>query len=348
MKRTLQTLLVLLVCGGTFFVTNPVGYAEKKPPAHTMDHWDDPYECVGCHWERYADWSSSQMSRAYTGDFFQAQFFQYVVKDAARDPQIKDAAADCIGCHSPSAFLSDILLPPESPLLDNFWNQTWPWLDSYRTAGQVVSGAGRDELRRPSALAYRHSLPRARQGADRGIFCDFCHSTKSIAGREPFNHNYRPEAGPGRNTKRADLEFPWAPYHETQVSELFESADLCGICHNEKNSFGLWVKATQREWLETDYAGRDIVCQWCHMPPRAGKPAKMGRERPWNHAHWFGGGFTGFVEGAARIKLRLAHETVVPGTVVPLEGYGQRHCHGPSVPHRVYGRARRLAAPVCL
>ncbi len=152
-----------------------------------------------------------------------------------------------------------------------------------------------------------------------GVFCDFCHSTQSFSGREPFNHNYRADAGPGRNTKRADLQFPWAPYHKTQVSELFESADLCGICHNERNSFGLWVKATQHEWSETDYAKRDIVCQWCHMPPRPGKPAKMGRERPWNHAHWFGGGFTGFVEGAARIKLRLAQETVVPGTAVPLE-----------------------------
>ncbi|UCD49279.1 MAG: hypothetical protein JSW27_17320 [Phycisphaerales bacterium] len=319
MKRTAQIILIVSACCGTFFVTNPAGSAGRAEPKHTMDHWDDPYDCVGCHWERIADWSSSQMSRSYTGDFFQAQFFKYVVKDAARDPAVKDAAADCIGCHAPSAFLSGVLTPPEPALKDNFWNQAWPWPDSYRTAGQLKTGLDDKQLNEPSRQTYRNILPVAKQGADRGVFCDFCHSTVSTSDRQPFNHNYVVDAGPGRNTKRADLEFPWAPYHKTQVSELFESADLCGICHNEQNPFGVWVKATQQEWLETDYAERDIVCQWCHMPPREGKPAKMGPERPWNHAHWFGGGFSGFVEGVARTKLHVPQETVTPGTTVPLE-----------------------------
>ena len=298
MKGTVQTVMIVWVCWGALLAAGPTGRAAERKPAHTIDHWDDPYDCVGCHWERFADWSSSQMSRSYTGDFFQAQFFQYVLKDAARDPQVKDAPADCIGCHSPSAFLADVIVPPESPIRDNSWNQAWPWLDSYRSAGQLKNGQGRTDLNWPSGRAYADGPPMTKQGADRGVFCDFCHSIKSIADRQPFNHNYVPDAGPGHNTKRADLEFPWAPYHETQVSELFESADLCGICHNEQNGFGVWVKATQQEWLETDYAARDIVCQWCHMPPREGKPAKMGRERPWNHAHWFGGGFTGFEVGS--------------------------------------------------
>ncbi len=284
-----------------------------------MDHWDDPYDCVGCHQERFADWSSSQMSRSYTGDFFQAQFFKYVVKDSARDPQVKDAAADCIGCHAPSAFLSGVLMPPASTRPDNAWNPAWPWPDSYRTIGQLKTGLEDKQLTERPAQTYRNVVPTVKQGADRGVFCDFCHSTKSIAGRQPFNHNYIADAGPGRNTKRADLEFPWAPYHKTQVSELFETADLCGMCHDERNSFGVWVKTTYQEWLETDYAEREIVCQWCHMPPREGKPAKMGRERPWNHAHWFGGGFSGFVEGAARAKLKVPQESVTPGTTVPLE-----------------------------
>jgi hypothetical protein len=232
---------------------------------------------------------------------------------------MKDLAGDCIGCHSPSAFLSGQIPPPRSRLGDNSWNQDWPWLTSFRSLGQLKQGMNSEAVNPPDQPRYRNSLPVSKEGADRGVFCDFCHSIKGISARQPFNHNYRPDAGPGRNTKRADLEFPWAPYHETQVSELFESADLCGICHNEQNTFGVWVKATHREWSDTMYADRDLVCQWCHMPPREGKPAKMGRERPWNHGHWFGGGFTGFVEGAARVKLRFYEQSVPAGDTIPLE-----------------------------
>ncbi|MBM4028075.1 MAG: hypothetical protein FJ280_22175 [Planctomycetes bacterium] len=183
----------------------------------------------------------------------------------------------------------------------------------------MQQGLRSEAVNPPYEQRWRNSLPAPKHGADRGVFCDFCHSIRSIANRQPFNHNYMPDAGPGRNKKRADLEFPWSPYHGTQVSELHEGADLCGICHNEKNPFGVWVKATQIEWSDTVYARRDISCQWCHMPPRAGKPAKMGRERPWNHAHWFGGGFTGFVEGAAAVTIHFHEDTVPPGSIVPLE-----------------------------
>ncbi len=319
LKRIGQTMLILSACGGALLLAKPLRSVADREQTHEMDHWDDPYDCLGCHQERYADWSSSQMSRAYTGDFFQAQYFQYAVKDAARDPKMQGLDADCLGCHSPSAFLSGVVPPPPVDSPDNFWDRAWPWMDSYRTIGQVQTGLQYGPLRENLARVGTSPLAEAKQDADRGVFCDFCHSISGLAERDPVNHNYRVDAGPGRNTKRADLEFPWAPYHKTQVSELFETADLCGLCHNERNPYGVFVKATQIEWLDTDYADRDIVCQFCHMPPREGKPAKMGRERPWNHAHWFGGGFTSFVEGAARVKLHLDADTIAAGSTVPLE-----------------------------
>ncbi len=316
MKRTVFLSVIVATCGGVLVVPSLV---QARKQEHVLDHWEDPYHCIGCHQERFVDWSAAQMSRAFTGDFFQAQYFQHAVEDAQRDPQLKELAADCLGCHSPSAFLSDLVPPPTSREVDNYWDRDWPWLDSYQTLGQARQGLDSEAVNPPHESRWRNSRPVAKQDADRGVFCDFCHSIKGIENRQPVNHNYVPDAGPGRNTKRADLEFPWSPYHETQVSELHESADLCGICHNERNTFGVWVKATHNEWSETRYAKRDLVCQWCHMPPREGKPAKMGRERPWNHAHWFGGGFTGFVEGAAKVMLRLDADTVRAGTTVPME-----------------------------
>jgi len=319
MKRILQAVVIAAVCCGMLLFTGSAGSARREKREYAMHYWEDPGDCLGCHYERFVDWSSSQMSRAYTGDFFQAQYFQYAVEDSQRDPQMKDLAGDCLGCHSPSAFLSGQVPPPKSKLGDSYWNQDWPWLGSYQSLGQMKKGLDSPAVERVYADRWQNSLPVDKEGADRGVFCDFCHSIAGTSDREAFNHNYRPNAGPDRNTKYADLEFPWSPYHKTQVSELFESADLCGICHNERNTYGVWVKATQREWSETTYANRDIVCQWCHMPPREGKPAKMGRERPWNHQHWFGGGFTGFVEGAARVKLRFHDEDVSAGTTAALK-----------------------------
>jgi hypothetical protein len=284
MKSAIQKILVVGAGFAALLLTG-LGGAGEKGPAHLLDHWDDPYDCLGCHQERHQDWSTAQMSRAYTGDFFQAQYFKYAVRDSRRDEKMRGLDADCVGCHSPSAFLSGQVPPPKSARPDNYWIKLDP--------------------------------PPVKKGADRGVFCDFCHSIQGFTGSDPFNHNYRPDAGPGRNAKRADLEHSWAPYHPTRVTELFETAELCGICHNEQNTAGVWVKATHREWSETMYADRGIVCQICHMPPREGKPAKMGPMRDWNHRHWFGGGLTEFVEGAARIKINLEQNQVEAGGSVP-------------------------------
>jgi hypothetical protein len=43
----------------------------------------------------------------------------------------------------------------------------------------------------------------------------------------------------------------------------------------------------------------------------------MGPARDENHRHWFGGGLTEFVEGAARIKIQLDHKEVAAGSSVP-------------------------------
>ena len=256
---------------------------EKEASAHyRYDYWEDPYECAGCHRERFLDWQTSQMSRSYTGDFFQAQYFKVALKDADRDEGVAAVRHECIGCHSPSAFLSGDIPPKSSATMDTQWKQA-------------------------SGVKHR---------ADRGVFCDFCHTVKAHKDLEPFNFNYVSEATAGIDRKRADLQFPWSPHHETVVSELHETAEFCGICHNEKNGNGVWVKATHREWAESEYAVKGITCQACHMPPRAGKPARMGGERPWNHEHNFGGGFASFVEGAARVSLEMEKVGVRPGAAV--------------------------------
>jgi len=237
------------------------------------NHYDNPQVCLGCHIEKFETWKTSQMSKAFTGDFFQAQYNKLAVVDAGRDEKVKGLTAGCIGCHSPSAYKAGDYppMPVDSDKIDSFWNQ------------------------KGGIKLY----------ADRGVFCDFCHTIEDFEGTAPFNHNYVSNATPEIDPKRGDLEFPWSPYHKTERSELHEDAQFCGICHNELNDFGVWVKATEIEYQEGPYPAKYIACQDCHMPPIAGKPAKMGPARDEHHDHWFGGGFTGFVEGAAKITINI-------------------------------------------
>ena len=141
--------------------------------------------------------------------------------------------------------------------------------------------------------------------ADRGINCDFCHTIGGFENEIPFNHDYISDATEGIDPKYGDLEFPWSPHHKTETSDFFEAPPICATCHNELNPYGIWVKATEHEYTESVFPQKQISCQVCHMQHMGGKPAKMGINRPHNTNHWFGGGFTNFVEGAARIQINM-------------------------------------------
>ena len=282
-------IILVLILAVVFFVSillanGRMNFSPKITDKKTQEkykHFENPQVCLGCHVEKFEMWETSQMSRAFTGDFFLAQYYKLAVVDAERDEKVKGLAGGCIGCHSPSAYLAGDYppTPADSDKIDTFWDQE------------------------EGIKLY----------ADRGVFCDFCHTIEDYEGTLPFNHNYINAATEEVDPKRGDLEFPWSPYHDTARSELHEDAQFCGICHNEKNDFGVWVKATEIEYQESPYPAQYIACQDCHMPPVEGKPAKMGPARDENHDHWFGGGFTGFVEGAAQVTLNLDKTEWRPG-----------------------------------
>lgn len=242
-------------------------------------YFEDPLVCSGCHWDKFARWNVSQHSKGFTGDFFQEQFYQLVLPSLSYDSKVADAHVGCIGCHSPSAFLSEDYIPLKTKNPDNHWNRG----NGYKSR------------------------------ADRGIFCDFCHTLDDFENDPPFNHDYISRATAEVDAKGGDLEFPWSPHHKTKTSEIFEDPVICATCHNELNPYGVWVKATEHEYTESVYLHRGIVCQTCHMQPMGGKPAKMGILRPHNTDHWFGGGFNEFVEGAANVSIQLEKSEIKQG-----------------------------------
>jgi len=266
-------------------LTGMKGTGDPENQKKKYHYFENPAICSGCHWDKYETWSSSQHAKGFTGDFFQAQFYKNVLPSRVLGPEVANAQEDCIGCHSPSAFLSGDREPAASRQTDNHWDP----MEDYRTR------------------------------ADRGIFCDFCHTLDRFENDPPFNHDYISHSTAEVDIKRGDLEYPWSPHHETMTSEIYEDVPICASCHNELNPYNVWVKATHHEYSESEFAERGIPCQSCHMQPMGGKPAKMGYLRPHNTDHWFGGGFEEFVEGAAGVYIQEIPEQVSKGQELDFE-----------------------------
>ena len=110
-----------------------------------------------------------------------------------------------------------------------------------------------------------------------GVSCDFCHTVKDVDlvhGWSPFVVDPGPiKRGPFAYTK---------PFkgHEAEYSALHRAKPLlCAGCHEFKNSNGLLVLSTYSEWKLSQYAGRGISCQDCHMALVPGSKVKEGLEQ---------------------------------------------------------------------
>ena len=82
--------------------------------------------------------------------------------------------------------------------------------------------------------------------------------------------NFIAEPGEAMQGTRAGVE---SPGHAIAVGPYLATAEFCGTCHNEKDPFGQWVKATHLEWQDSPQGRAGVVCQDCHMPPAAGNSA---------------------------------------------------------------------------
>ena len=105
-----------------------------------------------------------------------------------------------------------------------------------------------------------HLYKKQKDPRNSGVICDFCHSIADYADEKPGNGNYittpgEQELGP----------FKCKTYWHHVYSELQTKSEFCAICHNQDNSYGLEIKSTYTEWLNSKYAKEGIQCQDCHM-----------------------------------------------------------------------------------
>ena len=153
--------------------------------------------------------------------------------------------------------------------------------------------------------------------ANEGVSCDVCHSITGFTGDVPFNFNYVMQPGAVKQGTRPGME---SDYHEIAVNDFLASAEFCGVCHNEKDPFGMWVKATHLEWKDGPYAAAGITCQKCHMPPADGALTDGGPVVKGVRQHTFHGvHFPEKLNGAVEVLLYPRAPAVKPGDEIVVD-----------------------------
>jgi len=152
--------------------------------------------------------------------------------------------------------------------------------------------------------------------ANESVSCDVCHTISGFQGDLPFNFNYISEPG---NIKYGQRDGVSSPAHETRKSDFHSSADFCGMCHNEKDPYDIWVKSTHLEWKEGPYSKQGVTCQDCHMPKSEGMSAEMSEKYDDVRQHLFHGAHdNGKVRSTVELRIHPETREIEPGMIIKL------------------------------
>lgn len=244
--------------------------------------------------------------------------------DAALGTQKYDAyerPEACATCHV------DIARQHEQAMMSQAFTHAWDEIEYFELAvphaekEPKVAGvkAGCNGCHAPIAFLAGDVPPKppaAKTRANESVTCDLCHTITGFEGDTPFNFNWI--SVPGR-VKQGPRDGVQSPHHVTKRNDFLKSGDFCGTCHNEKSPFGTWVKSTHLEWKEGPQGKAGIACQDCHMPPAAGRSARMGSELPDVRQHLFHGAHDpGKLAGVIEVRIHPDTREAEPGDTVRL------------------------------
>ncbi|MFP4449049.1 MAG: multiheme c-type cytochrome [Bacteroidales bacterium] len=270
-KQILLVVLILtslIIVGFVLPILHTDGYDEYE-----YDDFEKPGYCKTCHNDFYQQWTQSMMSKAYTHEWDEIEYFKLAVPHSEKDPEMEDVHEGCNGCHTPMAYWSGDMPPPK---------------------------------------------PEEDSRANESVSCEVCHLIKGFDGDTAYNHNYIIEPGTQKYSSRVGEEE--SPEHKIIKTDLHSETEFCGICHNEKSSYGTWVKSTQLEWEEGPYADEDVRCQDCHMTEAKTKTARMGARYDDAKLHLFHGAHDpGKLNGVVELRIQPDIREVEPGDVVVFE-----------------------------
>jgi hypothetical protein len=237
---------------------------------YSYDDFETPEYCKQCHNLFFQQWDQAMMSKAYSHEWDEIEYFKLAVAHSENEESMKGVHEGCNGCHTPMAYLTGDMPPPR---------------------------------------------PKENPRANEAVSCEVCHNIKGFKGDIPFNHNYILETGDTKFTTRKGEKS--SPNHEIDTTALHGTSEFCGICHNEKSPYGIWVKSTQLELKEGPYYEEGVVCQDCHMPDAPAKTAKMGAFYQDTKMHLFNGAHDpGKLKGVVEIRITPDRQETVPGEPV--------------------------------
>lgn len=158
-------------------------------------------------------------------------------------------------------------------------------------------------------------LPSMNSRANESVSCEVCHSITGFSGDTPYNFNYIMKPGKTKfSSRKGEIT---SPAHEIEINPLMKTGDFCGICHNEKSPYDVWVKSTHLEWKEGPYYKEGVQCQDCHMPKAEFKTASMGAKYPDARLHLFHGAHDkGKLSGVIELRVYPDIEEAEPGETV--------------------------------
>jgi len=155
-----------------------------------------------------------------------------------------------------------------------------------------------------------------------GITCYFCHTVDAVEG----THN-NPLRLANDDTMRGGLQNPVensahaSAYSHIHDRDHYDSAALCGSCHDIVNPLGVHVERTYAEWQDSLFAvnepGKMLTCSGCHMQGRDGLAADMegvGVRRI--HDHSFPGVDVAITDFPQREEQMLAVQNALNTTLV--------------------------------
>jgi len=159
--------------------------------------------------------------------------------------------------------------------------------------------------------------PRPEKGsrANESVSCEVCHLIQGTKVDPPYNYSYIIEPGNTKQSSRGQGND--SPAHKIVSNDFFRTTEFCGICHNEKSPFDVWVKSTQLEWKEGPYAAEGVRCQDCHMPKAEYQTALMGQTYNDARLHLFHGAHDpGKVRGTVELRIQPDIREAEPGEKV--------------------------------
>jgi len=241
--------------------------------SYKYEDFSKPDYCKTCHNDFYQQWSQSMMSKSYSHEWDEIEYFKLAVAHSKADPKMAEAHEGCNGCHNPLSYWAGDVPPP------------------------------------PPSEGSR---------ANESVSCEVCHLIKGVDGDTAYNHNYIIEPGMTKYSSRKGEK--QSPEHKIVKTDLHSTTDFCGICHNEKSPFGIWVKSTQLEWQDGPYSEEDVRCQDCHMTKAKTKTARMGATYNDAKLHLFHGAHDpGKLNGVIELRIQPDIRDVVPGDVCVFE-----------------------------